>query len=100
MVAEEKPGGALLRHRARAADVQVPQEAAVLTNLGVVGIYQPRYFSVFSDHSEGVIGAVAAQGEGGEVGEAAQRKEASLANLSFIKGAFLLVAVVSDDERP
>ena len=44
VVAEEKPGGALLRHRARAADVQVPQEAAVLTHLGVVGIYQPRYF--------------------------------------------------------
>ena len=36
VVAEEKPGGALLRHRARAADVQVPQEAAVLTHLGVV----------------------------------------------------------------
>ena len=45
VVAEEKPGGALLRHRARAADVQVPQEAAVLTDLGV--IYQPRYFSAF-----------------------------------------------------
>ena len=44
MVAEEKPGGALLRHRARAADVQVPQEAAVLTHLGVVVIKQPRYF--------------------------------------------------------
>ena len=36
VVAEEKPGGALLRHRARAADVQVPQEAAVLTDLRVV----------------------------------------------------------------
>ena len=47
MVAEEKPGGALLRHRARAADVQVAQEAAVLTDLGVVVIYQPRYFSAF-----------------------------------------------------
>ena len=38
VVAEEKPGGALLRHRARAADVQVPQEAAVLTDLRVVVI--------------------------------------------------------------
>ena len=36
VVAEEKPGGALLRHRARAADVQVPQEAAVLTHLVVI----------------------------------------------------------------
>ena len=38
VLAEEKPGGALLRHRARAADVQVPQEAAVLTDLRVVVI--------------------------------------------------------------
>lgn len=40
--AEEEPGGALLRHPARAADVEVPQQGAVL-----------------ADHRQGVVGAVA-----------------------------------------
>ena len=47
--AEEEPGGALLRHAARAADVEVPQQGAVL-----------------ADHRQGVVGAVA--GEAGDHG--------------------------------
>ena len=73
----------MLSHRARTADVEVPQETAVLSNLKVKAakIFNENLKLILSDHSQGVIGAVAAQGKRGKRGETTQRDESTLANL-------------------